>query len=83
MTFTQEKPEQLRQQFATCDGGTMVTPEFRRIAEKIFTEGGHRQAPYVGFPTLLNALARNSDLCELDLSGLQVAPQPVRPQAVP
>lgn len=55
MAFTAEKLEELRRQFGSSDGGTMVTPEFRRIADKIFSDGGRRQAPYAGIPTLLNA----------------------------
>lgn len=57
MAFTTEKLEELRRQFGASDGGTMVTPEFRRIAGKIFSDGGRRQAPYAGLPTLLDAPA--------------------------
>ncbi len=55
MTFTQERLGELRRQFGENDGGTMLTPEYQRIAEKIFSAGGRRPAPYSGMPTLLDA----------------------------
>lgn len=72
MAFTAEKLEELRQQFGSNDGGTMVTPEFRRIAEKIFSDGGRRLAPYAGLPTLLNAPAEALDADPEGLTALQV-----------
>jgi agmatinase len=73
MAFTAEKLEELRRQFGSSDGGEMVTPEYRRIADKIFSDGGRRQAPYAGLPTLLDAPAILSPLEGEALSHLQVA----------
>ncbi len=73
MAFTPEKLEELRLQFGAGDGGTMVTPEFRRIAEKIFSDGGRRQAPYAGLPTLLDAPSLVPGSNGEGLSDLQVA----------
>lgn len=72
MAFTAEKLEDLRRQFGPSDGGTMVTPEFQRIAEKIFSDGGKRQAPYAGLPTLLNAPALTLGPAGEGLADLQV-----------
>jgi agmatinase len=55
--WTPEKLASLRSQFGEASGGEMIDPEFRRIAELIFDEGGRRKAPYAGFPTLLDAPA--------------------------
>lgn len=73
MTLTKEKLEELRKQFGASDGGMMITPEFRNIADKIFTEGGRRQAPYAGLPTLLDAPAALPENLEHVLATLQVA----------
>lgn len=73
MTWTAEKLARLRQKYQDSDGGTMLNPEFRRIADKIFGTGGHRPSPFSGLPTLLGApsldLAADGDA----LAGLQVA----------
>ncbi|WP_299472583.1 agmatinase [uncultured Roseibium sp.] len=45
----------LREKFGNADGGTLFTPKYRKIASKIFAEGGKRPAPYSGIPTLLDA----------------------------
>jgi arginase family enzyme len=73
MAFAQDDLEALRHQFGASDGGTMATPEYRRIAEKIFSEGGRRPAPYAGMPTLLDAPARSLSEDAAELAGLQVA----------
>lgn len=73
MTFTRDRLEELRTQFSASDGGTMFTPEFSRIASKIFSEGGRRPAPYAGMPTLLDAPARDLNASGAGLSDLQVA----------
>ncbi|MCK4206913.1 agmatinase [Brucella pituitosa] len=73
MTFTKQKLEELRKQFRDSDGGTMVTPEFQNIADKIFSEGGRRQAPYAGLPTLLDAAVVMPEALDEVLSTLQVA----------
>ncbi len=62
-----DKLEQLRAQFEGADGGTIFTPKFQRVADKIFSDGGRRPAPFAGIPTLLDAPQA------ADASGLQVA----------
>lgn len=67
--WTAEKLAALRETFGCSTGGDMQTPEFQRIAARIFGEGGRRPAPYAGMPTLLDAPHRTADALE----GLQVA----------
>lgn len=55
MTWTPEKLDALKQQFDHADGGDMISPRNQEIAEKIFSAGGRRPAPYAGIPTLLDA----------------------------
>ncbi len=69
MSFTHEQLEDLRRRFGDNDGGTMETPQFQRVAERIFGAGGHRPAPYSGMPTLLDAPHGTPDA----LPGLDVA----------
>jgi agmatinase len=73
MTFTQERLEKLRELFGSVEGGVMVTPEFQRIAERIFSDGGRRTFPYAGIPTLLDAPTLDSSEFETGLPRLQVA----------
>ncbi|MEP3431532.1 MAG: agmatinase [Roseibium sp.] len=49
------KLQALREKFGDADGGTLFTPKYQKIAEKIFSDGGKRPAPYSGIPTLLDA----------------------------
>ncbi|MET1412327.1 agmatinase [Roseibium sp. HPY-6] len=49
------KLQALREKFGDADGGTLFTPKYQKIADKIFSEGGKRPAPYSGIPTLLDA----------------------------
>ena len=58
MSHHTEKLEILRAKFADSDGGTIFTPKYQRVAEKVFSEGGRRSAPYAGIPTLLDAPQR-------------------------
>lgn len=67
--WTAEKLAALRETFGSSTGGDMQTPEFQRIAARIFGEGGRRPAPYAGMPTLLDAPHRAAEA----LTGLQVA----------
>lgn len=73
MTLTQEKLKELRRRFQESDGGTMLTPEFRKVADRIFSAGGYRPAPFSGLPTLLDAPARALEADGATLTGLQVA----------
>ncbi|MBT0958930.1 agmatinase [Alphaproteobacteria bacterium KMM 3653] len=69
MSHHTEKLEILRAKFADSDGGTIFTPKYQRVAEKVFSEGGRRSAPYAGIPTLLDAPQRPVE----DMKELQVA----------
>lgn len=55
MDSAQDKLNRLREKFAEADGGTIFTEKYQRVADKIFSEGGYRPAPYAGVPTLLDA----------------------------
>lgn len=69
MTSGADKLARLRAQFGKADGGTIFTEKYRRIADLIFSEGGHRPAPYAGIPTLLDAAQADVDA----LADIQVA----------
>lgn len=69
MTFNKDRLDALRAQFQDADGGTIFNEKYSRIADKIFSEGGRRPAPYAGIPTLLDAPQRDAAA----LAGLQVA----------
>ncbi|WP_298258186.1 agmatinase [uncultured Litoreibacter sp.] len=69
MSHHTEKLELLRAKFADSDGGTIFTPKYQRVAEKVFSEGGHRSAPYAGIPTLLDSPQRPAE----GMKDLQVA----------
>lgn len=73
MVFTSDRLEELRKKFAGANGGDMHDPKFQKIANKIFSEGGKRTAPYAGLPTLLDAPYREVDDNFPDFSGLDVA----------
>lgn len=69
MSHHTEKLEILRAKFSDSDGGTIFTSKYQRVAEKVFSEGGRRSAPYAGIPTLLDA-----PQCPVeDMKDLQVA----------
>lgn len=72
MAWSEKKLAELRQEFANGTGGELKTPSFQRIADKIFSEGGRRPAPYSGMPTLLDAPHRDG-ADQLDISDLDVA----------
>lgn len=73
MTWTPEKLSALQQTFSGATGGDLQNPKFRRIADKIFSEGGRRPAPYSGIPTLLDAPHRLVGPDALGISDLDVA----------
>lgn len=58
------KLQALREKFGDADGGTLFTPKYQKIANKIFSEGGKRPAPYSGIPTLLDAPQSTLDKAE-------------------
>ncbi len=73
MAWSDEKLAKLQQTFAGATGGDLQYPNFQRIAEKIFSEGGRRPAPFSGMPTLLDAPHRPIGDDELGISDLDVA----------
>lgn len=73
MTWTAEKLARLQQKFSGATGGDIHTPNFKRIADRIFSEGGRRPAPYSGMPTLLDAPHRAVGTDALGISDLDVA----------
>lgn len=62
-----DKLKKLRAQFGDADGGTIFTPKYQHVADKIFSDGGRRAAPYSGIPTLLDA-PQSEDLTELQVA---------------
>jgi len=73
MGFEADKLEALRRKYGEAHGGEMFSPQFRRVADKIFTKGGTRLAPYAGIPTFLSAPYMPVDHDEPDFGNLQVA----------
>ena len=70
MAWSDNKLADLRSKFDGATGGDLQNPKFKRIAEKIFHQGGRRPAPYSGMPTLLDAPHRDglSNLADLDVA---------------
>lgn len=72
MTWSNEKLVELRQKFEGAAGGELQNPNFQRIADQIFSDGGRRPAPYSGMPTLLDAphraIAEDEDFADLDVA---------------
>ncbi|SDR48647.1 agmatinase [Rhizobiales bacterium GAS113] len=65
--------EELRAKYGDADGGAVYDPEFRKVAERIFSATGQRTFPYSGFPTLLRAPMRPVDWSAPDFGDLQLA----------
>jgi len=65
--------EELRAKFGDADGGDMYDPEFRKIADRVFTKGGQRSFPYSGIPTFLKAPYLPIDWSAPDFWDLEVA----------
>ena len=61
MTFDQEKLQQLRQKFSDGHGGSIHNPDFRAVADRIFSANGTRAAPFSGISTLPDAPYRAID----------------------
>jgi agmatinase len=62
----------LREKYGETHGGELFDPKFQEVADRIFSVGGTRMAPYAGVPTFLDAPYRPLDPNAPDLSGLQV-----------
>ena len=50
-----DKIERLREKYADAKGDDVLDPEFRKVADLLFTSSGNRSLPYGGIPTLLDA----------------------------
>jgi agmatinase len=64
--------ERLRAKYGSLNGGDIFDPEFRKVADTIFSNGT-RLAPYAGIPTFLTAPHRPIDPENPDFGDLQVA----------
>jgi agmatinase len=73
MAWDQTKLEELRAKFAESHGGQIFDPDFRKVADKIFSKTGTRLAPYAGVPTFLSAPYMPVAADEPDFGNLQVA----------
>ncbi|PSJ59112.1 agmatinase [Kumtagia ephedrae] len=73
MGFSESKLEALRRKYGESHGGELFNPQFRRVADKIFTKSGTRLAPYSGIPTFLTAPYMPVDNDQPDFGDLQVA----------
>ena len=73
MTFDKKALEALRAKFGDGHGGNIHDPKFRAVADRIFSVGGTRSAPYAGLPTLLDAPYQPVDATDPDFGDLQVA----------
>jgi agmatinase len=72
LTWSNNKLAALRKTFGEATGGDLQSPNFQRIADKIFSKGGRRPAPYAGMPTLLDAphraIVEGTDFSDLDVA---------------
>ncbi|NKN35860.1 agmatinase [Agrobacterium sp. a22-2] len=73
MAFDDEALKRLRARYGEGHGGNIHDPEFRAVADRIFSASGTRAAPYSGIPTLLDAAYRPIDTVQPDLDDLDVA----------
>ncbi|PRD44251.1 agmatinase [Phyllobacterium phragmitis] len=73
MNWNASKLEALRAKYGESHGGDLFDPEFRKVADKIFSKNGTRLAPYAGIPTFLSAPYVPVDANEPDFGNLQVA----------
>lgn len=73
MTWDPAALDALRKKYAESHGGELFDPKFRRVADRIFSAGGRRPAPYAGMPTFLTAPHLPIDPENPDFGDLQVA----------
>jgi agmatinase len=64
--------QRLRDKYGSLGGGDIFDPEFRKVADTIFSNGT-RLAPYAGMPTFLTAPHRPIDPENPDFGDLEVA----------
>ena len=73
MGFESDRLDALRRKYGESHGGELFNPQFRRVADKIFSKTGTRLPPYSGIPTFLTAPYVQIDGDEPDFGDLQVA----------
>jgi len=73
MALDDKKLKDLREKYGSGHGGDLYDPDFRKVAEKIFSKSGSRIAPYAGIPTFLSAPFMQVDAENPELGDLQVA----------
>ncbi|MCX8279055.1 agmatinase [Phyllobacterium sp. 0TCS1.6C] len=73
MSTFEDRLQKLRAKYGEAHGGEMFDPRFRKVADKIFSKNGTRQAPYAGVPTFLSAPHLVVDPVNPDFKDLQVA----------
>ncbi len=61
-----EKLERLREKYRDAKGDEVFDPEFRKVAELLFSSSGNRTLPFGGIPTLLDA-PHSEDLDGVDI----------------
>lgn len=66
MTLDKNKIKRLREKYADTKGGDVLDPEFRKVADMLFTASGARSLPYGGISTLLDA-KYSEQLDEVDI----------------
>src|SRR5262245_47025323 len=72
MPIDKAKLDALRTKYDVGGGADIFDPKFRRVADKIFSNGT-RVAPYAGLPTFLSAPYRQMDWTKPDFGDLQAA----------
>lgn len=73
MAWDDETLRGLREKYGSGHGGELFDPKFRKVADKIFSKGGTRIAPYAGVPTFLSAPFQPVSADAPDFGDLQVA----------
>ena len=73
MAWDPDRLADLRRKYGEAHGGELFNPDYRQVADKIFSASGTRLAPYAGVPTLLSAPYRPVDAQDPDFGNLQVA----------
>ncbi|MCA1494905.1 agmatinase [Sinorhizobium alkalisoli] len=73
MVWDEKRLSALKAKYGESHGGELFDPTFRKVADKIFTKGGTRLAPYSGIPTFLSAPYMPVDAEQPDFGNLQVA----------
>jgi agmatinase len=69
----ESKLRELREKYGSGHGGNLYDPDFKKVADKIFSKSGTRLAPYAGIPTFLSAPHMPVDAEDPDFRNLQVA----------